>query len=179
MSLTEAAQVAQAIPEGWTRESMRHAAQNVRRALILKTLWYPELLNGMVDSARQYLESAGVSASAIEVRTVPGSFELPLGVEICAPASPGRPAADLVVALGCIIKGDTPHFDFVSGAATDGLMRVQLDQRVPVGFGVLTVENREQAEARIGKGAEAAQAAFMMHLLARQSGRRLQGPFQE
>ena len=101
---------------------------------------------------------------------VAGSFELPLASKVALEAG-----ADAVVALGVIIRGGTPHFEFVSSAATDGLTRVALDTGKPVGFGVLTLENEQQGIDRAGlpdshedKGAEAAEAAVLTALTLRQ-----------
>ncbi len=95
---------------------------------------------------------------------MPGAFELPLGAQYAIDAG-----ADVVIALGVVIKGDTPHFDYVCSAATDGLNRVQLDSGIPVGFGLLTVNTEQQALDRAGlegskedKGAEAVEAAVLM-----------------
>lgn len=95
---------------------------------------------------------------------VPGAFELPLAAQRLAPTH------DAVIALGAVIRGDTPHFDFVAGEAAAGLMRVGLDSSTPVVFGVLTTDSLEQAEARIGgsvghKGEEAARSAIEMAAL--------------
>jgi len=97
----------------------------------------------------------------IDVLWTPGAFELPVVAE--AAASSGRYAA--IVALGCVIRGETPHFDYVAGEAARGLGNVALAHQVPVGFGVLTVDTQDQAEARAGgsagnKGFEAAEAAL-------------------
>ena len=95
---------------------------------------------------------------------VPGAFELPLAAQRAADQG-----AQAIIALGVVIQGETPHFDYVCSAATDGLTRVQLDSNVPVGFGLLTVNNEAEALARAGldgskedKGAEAVQAALSM-----------------
>jgi 6,7-dimethyl-8-ribityllumazine synthase len=95
---------------------------------------------------------------------VPGAFELPLGAQKAIDAG-----AEVVIALGVVIQGETPHFEYVCSSATDGLTRVQLDSGVPVGFGLLTVDTAEQALERAGlenskedKGAEAVEAAVLM-----------------
>jgi 6,7-dimethyl-8-ribityllumazine synthase len=106
---------------------------------------------------------------------VPGSFELPVAAQEFA----DDPAVDAVVCLGVIIRGGTPHFEFVASATTDGLTRVALDTRTPVGFGILTTDNEQQALDRAGlegsvedKGAEAAAAAIATaRLLATSRGR--------
>ncbi len=161
MSLSEAAQVADRLPAPWTLEEARAVGGRVRRVVLLKTLWYPEVLDGLEASARAYLERMGLGAEVVETRIVPGAFELPLAASW---AVQGDEAADFVVALGCIVKGSTPHFDFVARAAVEGLLRVSLDSGRPVALGVLTVDDLPQALERKDKGLEAAQAAFFMHL---------------
>jgi 6,7-dimethyl-8-ribityllumazine synthase len=122
-----------------------------------------EITNRLLDGALAALEEAGVPRGAIDVMPVPGAFELPLGA--MALAKTRRYAC--VVALGCVIRGDTPHFDFICAEAASGLQLAGLDTGVPVAFGVLTCETREQADARSGgehgnKGAEAARSALEM-----------------
>lgn len=117
------------------------------------------LLEGAVDKIRR----SGGSEDAVEVVWVPGAFELPLACKWLAES--GR--FDGVLALGAVIRGQTPHFDYVCEAATRGVLRVQLDTGVPVAFGVLTCETVAQARARSGpgadnKGCEAAEAAIAM-----------------
>ncbi|MBX3092516.1 MAG: 6,7-dimethyl-8-ribityllumazine synthase [Cryobacterium sp.] len=128
--------------------------------------WHDEIANGLLAGAHRILDVSG--ATVREVR-VPGSFELPLACTAALDAG-----ADAVVALGVIIRGGTPHFDFVSNAATDGLTRVALDTGKPVGFGVLTLDDEQQGLDRAGlpgskedKGAEAASAALEMAVLLR------------
>lgn len=161
MSLSESSAVLIRPPDGLSTEQFRRSAARIRRVAILRTLWYPEIMAPLEASAREWLLNVGVPAKALRRVAVPGSFELPLAV---LQESRRTPRPDFVIALGCIVRGDTPHFDFVARAATDGLMRVQLDTRIPVGFGVLTVDSMAQAEARKNKGAEAAQAALFMYL---------------
>ncbi|MEX1078582.1 MAG: 6,7-dimethyl-8-ribityllumazine synthase [Homoserinimonas sp.] len=126
--------------------------------------WHEVITDGLIAGARRVLEASG--AGVTELR-VPGSFELPL---VCKAALEN--GADAVVALGVIIRGGTPHFDFVSNAATDGLTRVALDTGKPVGFGVLTLDDEQQGLDRAGlpgskedKGAEAASAALATAVL--------------
>jgi 6,7-dimethyl-8-ribityllumazine synthase len=137
------------------------------RVTIVAASWHEEIMNGLIAGARRALDAAGASVS--EVR-VPGSFELP----IVAKAALER-GADAVVALGVIIRGGTPHFDFVASAATDGLTRVAVDTGMPIGFGVLTLDDEQQGLDRAGlpgskedKGGEAAQAALATVQLLRQ-----------
>ena len=161
MSVQEAEKMKNRVPEGWTLESLKEEAAKLESVVILFTSWYPEIMEPMMNSAQKYLMDMGVKHSAIVVRQVPGSFELPLAAKTMIQAN--KPS--LVVALGTVIRGDTPHFDFVCSSVAKGLMDLQLETGVPLGFGVLTVDNKEQAVARIDKGFEAAQAAFFMHLL--------------
>ena len=121
--------------------------------------WHAEISEGLKAGARRVLEAAG--ATVVEY-AVPGSFELPVVSKAALEAG-----ADAVVALGVIIRGGTPHFEYVSTAATDGLTRVALDTGKPVGFGVLTLDDEAQGLDRAGlpgsredKGAEAAEAAL-------------------
>ena len=128
--------------------------------------WHDVITDGLIAGARRVLEASGATIS--EVR-VPGSFELPVVAKAAL-----ENGADAVVALGVIIRGGTPHFDFVSNAATDGLTRVALDTGKPVGFGVLTLDDEQQGIDRAGlpgskedKGAEAASAAIATAVLLR------------
>jgi len=121
--------------------------------------WHAAIADGLVAGARRVLEAAGATTEVIEV---PGAFELPV-----VSAAMLNAGADAVVALGVIVRGGTPHFEFVSDAATSGLTRVALDAGRPVGFGVLTLDDEQQGLDRAGlpgskedKGAEAAQAAL-------------------
>ena len=115
----------------------------------------------LLEGAQQSLREHQVPEAAVDVIWVPGAFELPVAAE--AAAASGRYAA--IVALGCVIRGETPHFEYIAGEATRGLGNVALAHRLPVGFGVLTTESLEQAMARAGgkggnKGYEATEAAL-------------------
>lgn len=117
------------------------------------------LLKGCLDA----LAAKGIPEKAITVVKVPGAFELPLAAGRLA----RRGEVDAVIALGAVIRGETPHFDHVAGACARGIARVALDFELPVIFGVLTVDNEQQALARAGgesgnKGEEAALAALEM-----------------
>jgi 6,7-dimethyl-8-ribityllumazine synthase len=121
------------------------------------------LLEGALDALRRH----GVDDKAITVVKVPGSFEIPLGVRRAAGTK-----VDAVVALGALIRGGTPHFDYLSAEVTKGVAQVMLDTGVPVAFGVLTTDTVEQAIERAGtkagnKGSEAAQSALEMVSLLR------------
>ena len=129
------------------------------RVVIVAGSWHDEITTGLIAGATRTLESAGASFDLVRV---PGSFELPVVSKAALEAG-----ADAVVALGVIIRGGTPHFEYVSAAATDGLTRVALDTGKPVGFGVLTLDDEQQGLDRAGlpgskedKGREAAEAAI-------------------
>jgi 6,7-dimethyl-8-ribityllumazine synthase len=115
----------------------------------------------LLASARKRLEELG--AAELEEIWAPGAFELPLVAK--ALAETGR--FDAVITLGAVIRGGTPHFEYVAGECAAGVQRVSLDTGVPVVFGVLTVDTVEQAEERLGKGAESAETAVEMAQLLR------------
>jgi 6,7-dimethyl-8-ribityllumazine synthase len=122
------------------------------------------LVAGAVDVLRRH----GVEESQIDLVRVPGAFEMPLAVQRLAASE----RYDAIVALGAVIRGATPHFDYVAGECTKGLAMVAMDHDIPVGFGVLTVDTIEQAVERAGtkagnKGAEAALSALEMVSLLR------------
>lgn len=129
---------------------------------VIVTSWHTKITDGLLAGAERALTAAG--NTEYEIWRVPGAFELPLAAQRAAAAG-----ADAIVALGVVIQGDTPHFDYVCASATDGLTRVQLDTGVPIGFGLLTVNTEQQALDRAGlegsredKGAEAVEAAVLM-----------------
>ena len=129
------------------------------RVGVVAALWHTEVMDGLLDGARRALAAYAVH-DVTEVR-VPGTFELPVVAAALAADH------DALVALGVVIRGGTPHFDYVCSAATDGLTRVALDAATPVGFGVLTCDDDQQALDRAGlegshedKGYEAAAAAL-------------------
>jgi 6,7-dimethyl-8-ribityllumazine synthase len=129
------------------------------RVAVIAAQWHEQVMDGLVDGAKRGLAACGVEDSLL-VR-VPGSFELPV-----AAARLARSGYDAVVALGVVVRGGTPHFDYVCQAATLGLTKVAVDTGVPVGFGVLTCDDDAQALDRAGlpgshedKGYEAALAA--------------------
>ncbi len=137
------------------------------RVGIIAAQWHETVMNGLIAGAIHACEQAGASHELVRV---PGAFELPLGAQLAARSE----KFEVLVALGVVIRGDTPHFDYVCGAATQGLTRVGLDTHMPIGFGLLTVDTEKQALDRAGladshedKGAEAVEAALSMALLAR------------
>ena len=117
-----------------------------------------EIVNRLLASALAELETAEVAKESITVMAVPGAFELPLGAMALAKTR----RYSCIVALGCVIRGETPHFEYISGEAASGLQLAALETGVPVAFGVLTVDTVEQAEARIDKGGEAVRTALEM-----------------
>ena len=134
---------------------------------IVASSWHHQIMDGLITGAVRTLEADRVSHRLVRV---PGCFELAVAAQACLDSG-----ADAVVALGVIIRGGTPHFEYVAAATTDGVNRVALDARRPVGFGVLTVDDEQQALDRAGlpgsredKGAEAADAAVRAALLQRE-----------
>jgi 6,7-dimethyl-8-ribityllumazine synthase len=135
---------------------------------VIASSWHEVVMGGLLAGAARALEKCGATH---EVFTVPGSFELPIAAQ--AAAVSGR--FDAVVALGVIIRGGTPHFEYVCEAASSGLQSVALTTGIPVGFGLLTCDNEEQALDRSGlpgssedKGAESAEAAIATAVLLRE-----------
>jgi 6,7-dimethyl-8-ribityllumazine synthase len=129
-----------------------------RGVAIVASRYNGEITNKLLASALDELAEAGVRREAITVMPVPGAFELPLAA--MALAKTRRFAC--VVALGCVVRGETPHFEFIASEAASGLQLAALETGVPVAFGVLTVDVVEQAEARVTKGAEAVRTALEM-----------------
>ena len=117
-----------------------------------------EISNRLLESALQALAAAGVAEERITVMPVPGAFELPIGAMALAKTR----RYSCVIALGCVVRGETAHFEYVAGEAASGLQLAGLETGVPVAFGVLTVDTAQQAEARVDKGADAARAALEM-----------------
>ena len=122
-------------------------------------------MGGLILGAQNELAKTG--AVDVQLQRVPGAFELPLAASLAF-----ENGADLVIALGVVIQGGTPHFDYICSSATEGLTRVQLDYKKPIGFGLLTVNTQQEALDRAGlagskedKGAEAVQAALAMAVL--------------
>jgi 6,7-dimethyl-8-ribityllumazine synthase len=129
-----------------------------RGVAIVASRFNGEITNQLLEAALEELDQAGVRREAVTVMPVPGAFELPLAA--MALAKTRRYAC--VVALGCVVRGETPHFDFIASEAASGLQLAALETGVPVAFGVLTVDVKEQALARISKGGEAVRTALEM-----------------
>jgi 6,7-dimethyl-8-ribityllumazine synthase len=139
--------------------------------VIIKTEWNAEIVDELENGCRNKLQELGVIR--ISTIVVPGSFEIPFGIKSywdAAKYQDDKPCC--FIALGCVVRGDTPHFDYVCKGVTDGVMRLNLELPVPIVFGVLTVDNEKQARERIGglhghKGEESAITALKMVALAK------------
>ena len=145
------------VPDGYG--VLEGSPQGGRRAVGIVVSRFNGAVTGkLLEGALVELESAGVAREAITVMPVPGAFELPIAA--MALAKTRRYAC--IVALGCVIRGDTPHFDYVAGEAASGLQLAALETGVPVAFGVLTLEQADQADDRLEKGAEAVRTGLEM-----------------
>jgi len=145
------------IPDGYA--VLEGAVEGGRRAVgVVVSRFNGEVTSRLLDRALEELAAAGVRREAITIMVVPGAFELPLAAT--ALAKTRRFAC--IVALGCVIRGDTPHFDYVASEAASGLQLAALETGVPVSFGVLTLDRVEQADPRVEKGAEAVRSALEM-----------------
>lgn len=141
----------------------------MERFAIVVSRFNEEITQGLLAGAREALAEAGVRDDRIEVFHVPGAFEIPLAAKRAAETG----AFAAVICLGCLIKGDTMHFEYIADAASHGIMRAGLDTGVPIAFGVLTTLTDEQARERAAhgpgnKGVEAARAALDMVQVLRQ-----------
>jgi len=131
------------------------------RIAVVASRFNEEIVSGLLDGALECLQRHGLDDSAVAVYRVPGAFEIPTVVAKLAGS------CDAIVALGCLLRGDTPHFDFISAQVTNDLSRVAVDAKFPVAFGVITCNTYEQAVERSSpgtknKGWEAALAAIEM-----------------
>jgi len=136
------------------------------RIAIVVAEWNSEITFAMMNGAIDFLTSKGVKEKNIEVHKVPGSFELALGAQFCAE----KKNVDAIITLGCVIQGETRHFEFICEACANGIMDVSLTFNKPVAFGVLTTENEKQAKERSGgklgnKGIESAETVLKMLML--------------
>lgn len=130
--------------------------------IIVKTAWNALNVDRLQEGCERVLQLAGVAYRVLEV---PGAVEIPFAIRHHARVA--KKAAHAYIALGCVIKGDTPHFEYVCNSVTDGITQLNLDLEAPVVFGVLTLLNQQQAEERLGgphghKGEEAAATAIKM-----------------
>jgi len=133
--------------------------------VIVRTEWNADIVDELEKGCVEKLKSSG--AKKIKQITVPGAFEIPFAIKNHWENSKKKDKAHAYIALGCVLRGDTPHFDYVCKAITDGVVQLNLLLPVPTIFGVLTVDNQQQAQERIGgahghKGEEAAITAVKM-----------------
>ncbi len=141
------------------------SAEGLSFAIVVSE-WNIEITSKLLEGAKEELINAGCAEDDIIVKFVPGSFELSLGAQFMCENTD----VDAVICLGCIIRGGTPHFDFVSAGTTQGITQVMLEYNTPVAFGVLTTDDQQQAIDRCGgkhgnKGNEAAATALKMAVL--------------
>jgi 6,7-dimethyl-8-ribityllumazine synthase len=145
------------IPDGYG--VLQGAPRGARRSVGIVVSRFNGAVTGkLLEGALAELDEAGVAREAITIMPVPGAFELPLAA--MALAKTRRYAC--IVALGCVVRGETPHFDYIAGEAASGLQLAALETGVPVAFGVLTLEEAEQAQDRLDKGAEAVRTGLEM-----------------
>ncbi len=144
------------VPLGYT--VLKGAVDGRRAVGIVVSKFNAEITNALLERALAELDEIGVPRDAVMIMPVPGAFELP--VAAMALAKTRRYSA--IVALGCVIRGETPHFDYIASEAASGLQLAAIETGVPVSFGVLTVENRKQAEERIDRAADAVRSALEM-----------------
>ena len=121
-----------------------------KKYLIIIANYYEDIANGLLDSALKLIPKSNI----IKIIKVPGVFEIPVTI------SKNIKKYDAFIALGCVIKGETPHFDFISQASTNAIMDLSINNQKPIGNGIITCLNMRQAKARKQKGAEAAQAVI-------------------
>ncbi len=136
---------------------------------IVVSEWNLEITAALLNGAMTTLRAAGCSEENITVKWVPGTFELPMGAQYFAEYTD----VDAVIVLGCVIQGETRHFDYVCQGVTSGVQQVQISWNMPIAFGVLTTDNLQQAKDRAGgkhgnKGDEAAATAIKMAALQRE-----------
>ena len=143
------------------------------RVAVVAARFNEQIVDELLLGCQRRLRQIGVSEDRVEVHRVPGAFELPVAARLLVESK----RFDAVVCLGCVIRGDTPHFEYVAGEAARGIQQVAVASAVPVIFGVLTTNTLEQARERVGgahghAGERAAEAAAEMIVLARRVGRR-------
>jgi len=154
------------MPGSLTIRDLTHSKKFSRKKIgVVVADWNPDVTEALLAGAQAALLQAGVKKRNISITHVPGSFELPLGAQRLAK----QKGMDAVIALGCVIQGDTPHFDYICQAVAQGIMQVGLSAGKPVAFGVLTTLTKNQALERAGgklgnKGEEAAATVMQMLL---------------
>ena len=151
------------ITKGIDKNSNLDFDANNKKIAIVASRFNSEIINNMLEGSKQVLLENGLSENQIDIFRVPGAFELPLAVKNCAKSE----KYDGIIALGCVIRGDTDHYVYVCGECIRGLMKVMLKENIPVALGVLTTNNIEQAMQRAdinreNKGAEVTYALLEM-----------------
>ena len=121
-----------------------------KKILIINANYYKDVSTGLLKTAKNLLPNNNIT----KIMNVPGVFEIPVTISI------NLKKYDAFIALGCVIKGQTPHFDFISQASTNAIMKLSIDSKKPIGNGIITCLNMKQAKARKKKGAEAARAVL-------------------
>ena len=145
---------------------------NDARIAIVAARFNAEIVDELLAGCQRRLKGLGVDESRVSVHRVPGAFELPVAAKLVAQTK----KFSAIICLGCVVRGDTPHFDYVAGEAARGIQRVALDEGLPVIFGVLTTNTDEQARARAGgshshAGENAAEAALEMIAMINKAGK--------
>ncbi|OGI95022.1 6,7-dimethyl-8-ribityllumazine synthase [Candidatus Nomurabacteria bacterium RIFCSPLOWO2_01_FULL_42_17] len=131
------------------------------KAGIVVARWNSEITDELLVNALKTLKESKLSEKNIKIVRVAGAVEMPFALHQLAKSK----KYDFLVAIACIIRGDTPHFDYVCKMAQEGVLKIMIEDNIPVGFGVLTMNNLEQAKVRIHVGGEAAEAALELALL--------------
>ncbi len=132
-----------------------------KKAGIVVARFNHHITDQLLASARAALAQCNVNEKDITVVQVAGAVEIPFALHALAQSK----KYDFLVALGCVIRGQTPHFDYVCSMAQQGVLKVMIEDNIPVGFGILTLENTEQAQSRLGVGGDAARAALELSLI--------------
>jgi 6,7-dimethyl-8-ribityllumazine synthase len=146
-----------------SKTSTKHTFPGKLNVCIVVSQWHKDITDALLEGVFKVFEKADIKQFSMEVMNVPGSYELPLGAQWAIK----QRSPDAVICLGCIIRGETPHFDYISKAVADGIMHLNLTHNIPVIFGVLTTDTVKQAQQRSGgkhgnKGEDAAMAVIEM-----------------
>jgi 6,7-dimethyl-8-ribityllumazine synthase len=162
---------------GPRRGKREKSAGKGARVLIVEARFYDDIADALLAGATKALQEAGAASDCI---SVPGSLEIPTAIAIALDAATRRRAYDGVVALGCVIRGDTIHFEIVSHQSARGLMELSVARKIPIGNGIITVDTEAQAWARArveeqDKGGDAARAALTLIALKRRLGKSSRG----
>jgi 6,7-dimethyl-8-ribityllumazine synthase len=156
------------------RRAKRNEQAKSARILIVEARFYDDIADALLAGATKALKEAGATFDCL---SVPGSLEIPTTIAIALDAAPRRRAYDGAVALGCVIRGDTIHFEIVSHQSARGLMELSVARKIPIGNGIITVDSEAQAWARAraeeqDKGGDAVRAALALIAIKRRLGKR-------